>query len=114
VSAGDPFVSDPDEGSVQVIVIGADTHKHLHTVAAVGDGTGRVLADVTVRARRRSFDDLRRWARGLGHEQIWALEDCRHVSGALGRFLLVCGERVVRVSPKLACGVDPARTACAA
>src|SRR4051812_29432852 len=33
-----------------------------------------------------------------------AIEDCRHVSGALGRFLLARGERVVRVPPKLMAG----------
>ena len=41
------------------------------------------------------------WARLLGGERVWALEDCRHVSGALERFLLARGERVVRVPPKL-------------
>ncbi len=35
---------------------------------------------------------------------MWALEDCRHVSGALERFLLARGERVVRVAPKLTAG----------
>src|SRR6478752_6287345 len=33
-------------------------------------------------------------------EQVWAIEDCRHVSGALERFLLAHGEAVVRVAPK--------------
>src|SRR3954466_16148345 len=84
-----------------MIVIGADTHKHTHTVAAVDAATGRMIADRTARARRRSFDDLLRWARGVGAERGWAIEDCRHVSGALERFLLVRGERVVRVAPKL-------------
>jgi transposase len=32
---------------------------------------------------------------------VFALEDCRHVSGTLERFLLARGERVVRVPPKL-------------
>ena len=87
-----------------MIVIGADTHKHSHTVAAVDAATGRVLADRTVKAKRRSFDDLLLWARGLDAERVWAIEDCRHVSGALERFLLRRGERVVRVAPKLMAG----------
>jgi transposase len=41
------------------------------------------------------------WARGHGRERVWAIEDCRHVSGALERFLLAHGETVVRVAPKL-------------
>ena len=35
---------------------------------------------------------------------MWAIEDCRHVSGALERFLLARGEAVVRVAPKLTAG----------
>jgi transposase len=84
-----------------MIVIGADTHKHSHTVGAIDAMSGRVIADRTVKAKRRSFDDLLLWARGLDGERVWAIEDCRHVSGALERFLLRRGERVVRVAPKL-------------
>jgi transposase len=87
-----------------MIVIGADTHKRSHTVGAVDAATGRVIADRTVRATRRSFEDLLVWARGVGGERVWAIEDCRHVSGALERFLLARGERVVRVPPKLMAG----------
>jgi transposase len=87
-----------------MIVIGADTHKASHTVGAVDAATGRAMADVTVRAKRRAFDDLLVWARDLGSERVWAIEDCRHVSGALERFLLARGEQVVRVPPKLMAG----------
>ena len=103
MSTGHPFVY-PNEGTVEMIVIGADTHKRSHTAAAVIEATGRVLADRTVKAGRRSFEDLLVWARGLGDDLVWAIEDCRHVSGALERFLLVRGERVVRVPPKLMAG----------
>jgi transposase len=84
-----------------MIVIGADTHKQSHTVAAVGAATGRVIGDQTILARRRCFEDLLLWARGVDGDRVWAIEDCRHVSGALERFLLVRGERVVRVAPQL-------------
>jgi transposase len=87
-----------------MIVIGADTHKRSHTLAAVREATGRVLADCTVRAKRASFQELLVWARALEGERVWAIEDCRHVSGALERFLLAHGERVVRVPPKLMAG----------
>jgi transposase len=87
-----------------MIVIGADTHKRSHTLGAVDGATGGVIADRTVRAKRRSFEDLLLWARGLNSERVWAIEDCRHVSGALERFLLARGERVVRVAPKLMAG----------
>jgi transposase len=104
VSTGDPFVRYPNEGTVQMIVLGADTHKVSHTVGAVEESTGREIAERTVTAKRRSFGDLVRWGRGLDDERVWAIEDCRHVSGALERFLLARGERVVRVPPKLMAG----------
>src|SRR3954447_18521458 len=87
-----------------MIVTGADTHKDSHTLAPVDGGIGQLLAEVTVRARRRSFEDLLVWARELPGERVWAIEDCRHVSGALERFLLARGERVTRVPPKLMAG----------
>jgi transposase len=41
------------------------------------------------------------WARGPDGERVWALEDCRHVSGSFERFLIARGERVLRVAPRL-------------
>jgi transposase len=101
LSAGHPFVSS-NEGVVAMIVIGGDAHKRSHTFAAVDALVGRVLAQRTVTARQRGLDDVLAWARGVPDtERVWAIEDCRHVSGALERFLLARGERVVRVAPKL-------------
>src|SRR3954471_21762810 len=87
-----------------MIVIGADTHKRSHTLAAVDAASGRMLVERTVPAQRRCFESLLGWARGHGRERVWAIEDCRHVSGALERFLLARGEAVVRVAPKLTAG----------
>jgi transposase len=77
-----------------MIVLGADTHKRSHTVAAVAAGTGELLGEQTVAVGRRGFEALLRWARGLDEDHVWALEDCRHVSGWLERFLIERGERV--------------------
>ena len=87
-----------------MIVLGADTHKRSHTLAAVDAATGQVLGDKTVAVGARGFAALVVWARGLDGERVWALEDCRHVSGALERFLIGRGERVVRVSTRLMAG----------
>jgi transposase len=54
-----------------------------------------------VKARQVGHEQLLAWARALADERLWALEDCRHVSGSLERFLLARGERVVRVPPRL-------------
>jgi transposase len=45
--------------------------------------------------------DAVRWARELGSERVWAIEDCRHVSRRLEQALIAAGERVVRVAPKM-------------
>ncbi|HVL96239.1 MAG TPA: transposase [Solirubrobacteraceae bacterium] len=87
-----------------MIVLGADMHKSSHTIAAVAAGTGELLGDKTVDVGARGFGAALDWGRSLGNERVWALEDCRHVSGAFERFLLARGERVVRVATKLMAG----------
>jgi transposase len=84
-----------------LIVVGTDTHKHTHTSAAVDRPTAALEGEITVPAREEGYERLLRWARGLDREILWAIEDCRHVSGGLERFLLRRGEQVVRVPPKL-------------
>src|SRR3954452_20826725 len=84
-----------------MIVLGADTHKRSHTVAAVAAVTGGALGGQTVAVGQRGFGALLRWARGLDGERVWALEDCRHVSGSLERFLIERGERVLRIPTHL-------------
>src|SRR5436190_21241980 len=84
-----------------MIVIGADTHKRSYTFSAVGAETGELRGSETVAATRAGHEQLLAWARGVQPERVWAIEDCRHVSSKLERFLLARGERVVRVAPKL-------------
>ena len=83
-----------------MIVLGADTHKRSHTVAAVSAATGEVVGEQTVQVGARGFAALVVWARRLDSERVWALEDCRHVSGSFERFLIERGERVLRVHSK--------------
>jgi transposase len=84
-----------------MIVIGTDTHKQTHTCGAVNAATGQLAGELTGVARESGFRELLSWGRGLDEERIWAIEDCRHVSGSLERFLVASGERVVRVPPNL-------------
>ena len=84
-----------------MIVLGADLHKSSHTVAGIAARTGEVLGDKTLSVGVRGFDQVLQWARGLGRDRVWALEDCRHVSGSFERFLIARGERVVRVPTRL-------------
>jgi transposase len=89
------------EGTMRMIVIGADTHKDTHTAVAVVGGTGQMVDELTAPARKAGFIQHLDWARSLDPKRVWAIEDCRHVSGGLERFLVANGERVIRVPPKL-------------
>jgi transposase len=87
------------EGTVQMIVIGADTHKRTHALAAVDAGTGRQRGARQVKAEEQGYLAAARWGRGLDDERVWAIEDCRHVSRGFEPALIAAGERVVRVAP---------------
>ena len=87
-----------------MIVLGADTHKRSHTVVAVAAVTGELRDEKTVAVGMRGFDELLSWGRRLADRRVWAIEDCRHVSGSFERFLVGRGERVVRVPRTLMAG----------
>jgi len=87
-----------------MIVLGADMHKRSHTIAAIDAASGAMLSERTAQVGVRGFDELLGWARGLGEQRVWALEDCRHVSGSFERFLIGRGERVIRVPTTLMAG----------
>ena len=82
-----------------MIVIGADTHKDSHALAAVDEGTGKVRGGRQIKADEPGHLAAVRWARSLDEERVWAIEDCRHVSRRLEQALLAAGERVIRVPP---------------
>src|SRR5919106_4734108 len=82
-----------------MIVIGADTHKRTHALAAVDAGTGRVRGKRAIKADEPGHLAAARWARKLDEERVWAIEDCRAVSRRFEQALLAAGERVVRVAP---------------
>jgi transposase len=79
-----------------MIVIGVDVHKQSLTAVAV-DEVGRAVAELTV----GSPVELVAWSGSLDPERLWAVEDCRQLTGALERRLLAAGESFVRVPPKL-------------
>ena len=107
-----------------MIVVGIDPHMKTHTAVALDAVTGRSIASKTVACEERGHDALLLWARALGPELLFAIEDCRHVSGRLERHQLPRGERVVRVPPKMMAGTrssartygksDPIDAACVA
>jgi hypothetical protein len=104
MSAVHPLLADQYGRGLHVIVIGLDPHKASHMLAAVNAATGVVSG---THEAKSSLDGMQRalgWGRALGSERVWAIEDCRHVSGRMERFLVARGETAVRVAPKLMAG----------
>jgi transposase len=82
-------------------VIAADAHKRTHTLVALDAATGATRGQLTIPASGDRTLEALRCATALDSERVWAVEDCRHVSGRLERELLASGDRVVRVAPGL-------------
>ena len=87
----------------QLIVIGVDSHKATHAVAAVDCATGRVVGETTVAATSPGIRALIRWARQRsgGDEIAFAVEDNRRLTHHLEIALLRRRDRVLRVPPRL-------------
>jgi transposase len=85
---------------MHMVVVGVDPHKHSHTAVAV-DHNGRELGQITVSNTAADLIRLLEWARRWPGPRRWAIEDCRHVAGALLRALIRAGQAVVMVPPKL-------------
>lgn len=83
-----------------MVTIGVDPHKRTHSAVAV-DELGVELSAQTEPAVADGFGALLGWAREIGPQRVWVIEDCRHVSGPLERFLIDGGETVVRLPPRL-------------
>jgi transposase len=94
---------------MHMIVIGVDAHKRTHTLVAVDAGTGEFRGQRTVAASDGGSLEALQFVQELDEERVWAIEDCRHVSGRLERALIAFGERVIRIPP--AWTVDARRAA---
>lgn len=93
-----------------MIVIGADAHKHTHTVVAMDYATGRELGQFEFSSRPEGALAALLWAADLepGQDRVWVIEDVRQVSGRLERELIRHGQVVVRLPPRLMAGARPA------
>ena len=84
-----------------MIVIGVDAHKRTHTLVALDAVMGVGRGQITIQASDAGALDALRFAVALDPDRVWAVEDCRHVSGRLERGLVASGDRVIRVAPGL-------------
>lgn len=85
-----------------MVTLGVDAHKRTHTVVA-SDENGAELGHCTVAATTAGHLDGLWWAQRWS-ERRWTIEDCRHLSRRLTRDLVVAGEAVIFVPPKLMAG----------
>lgn len=79
------------------IVIGIDTHKHIH-VAAVMDSVGGILATLTIATDTAGFTQLLEWAAGFGKIIAFGIEGTGSYGAALTSFVRRHGHKVIEVS----------------
>ena len=82
-----------------MVTLGGDCHKRNHMLVAI-DETGRAQSELMVPATAQGHREALAWGRQWP-ERRWALENCRHLSRRLEQDLLMAGEAVVQISPKL-------------
>jgi transposase len=78
------------------VVIGVDTHKQTHTVAAVS-ATGAVIEQLTVPADPSGYRRLVAFGHRHAANRLWAVEGTGTFGAGLTTALLAGGERVVEV-----------------
>jgi len=80
-------------------VVGVDTHRDEHVLAAVTAPTGAVLAGENVRADGRGYRaTLRFAARYAAGRRVWAIEGTGSYGAGLARYLAARGETVLELS----------------
>jgi transposase len=76
----------PQHQRGEKIVVGVDTHKHVHVAVALND-QGVRLGAVTVAADPGGYAQLVGWARALGEPERFGIEGCGSYGQGLVRFL---------------------------
>lgn len=79
------------------VVIGVDTHKHIH-VAAVMDSVGGILATLTIATDTAGFKQLLEWATGYGKIVAFGIEGTGSYGAGLTSFLRRHNHKVVEVA----------------
>ncbi len=79
------------------IIIGVDTHKHVHAAVAI-DALGTRLGTVTVPVGETGYQTLETWARSLGSVRAFGVEGTGTYGAGLSRFLRGQGYAVLEVN----------------
>jgi transposase len=79
------------------IIIGVDTHKHVHAAVAI-DMLGARLSAMTIPVSERGYRTLEAWARSLGPIRAFGVEGTGSYGAGLSRFLGEQGHAVLEVN----------------
>ena len=78
------------------IIVGVDTHKHIHAAVAV-TGLGARVAELTIKVGLAGHRELEVWARSLGNVRAFGIEGTGSYGAGLARFLREGGHVVHEV-----------------
>ena len=79
------------------IVVGVDTHKHVHAASALS-GLGARLGTITVPASLQGYRELEAWACSFGAVHAFGIEGTGSYGAGLARALVGRGHAVVEVN----------------
>ena len=78
------------------VIVGVDTHKHVHAAVAI-DARGARLGATTVLVGSEGYRELEAWARSFGTVQAFGVEGTGSYGAGLSRFLRERGHSVLEV-----------------
>jgi transposase len=79
------------------VVIGVDTHKHVHVAVAL-DELGARLGELTISADSAGYAALAAWAERIGKVAVFGIEGTGSYGVGLASFLRRCGHAIVEVN----------------
>ena len=79
------------------VIVGVDTHKHIHVAVAINQH-GTRLGDRAVSADRGGYAQLEAWAQDLGRVDRFGIEGTGSYGAGLTSYLRRCGHRIVEVN----------------
>ena len=79
------------------VIVGVDTHKHVHVAVAIDDA-GQRLGEHRIPVDTVGYQDLDRWARTWGRVSSFGIEGTGSYGVGLASFLRRQGHRVVEVN----------------
>jgi transposase len=86
-----------DETARADVIVGVDTHKHVHAAVAI-DALGARLGATTIPVGERGYQALEAWARFLGPVRAFGVEGTGSYGAGLSRFLVAQGHAVLEVN----------------